>query len=110
LRSMVSLGYGGSLGGSGHAEHGVLVWPSVAPMNAHEIRSSARVDVELRHSLGAQLSGLAAIPLGTGAFIALVGSEATYALGRFTLGAGARHGLASHTAGLVFTSSVMVMF
>lgn len=106
----ITLGYGGSLGSGGHAEHGVLVWPSVSPMNGKEIRSTAQLGIDVSHGVGVSLSGLGAVPVGNGAFLALAGAEVTYRLGRYTAGAGARHGLAQHTANLVLTSSLMGMF
>jgi hypothetical protein len=106
----LTLGYGGALGGEGHAAHGVLLWPGVAPMNGQEIRSTARVGVDLASGVGASVSGLAAVPVGDGLFMALIGGELSYSMGHYTLAVGARHGLASHTARLVLSTSVMAMF
>jgi hypothetical protein len=107
IRGELSLGYAGALGSAGHAEHGVLVWPPVAPMNAREVRADATVSATLWRQLGASVTSLAAIPLGDGEFIALVGGDITYRVGRVTVTAGARHGLAHHTLGLAWSAGVM---
>jgi len=107
--SGASLGYGGALGGGGHAEHGGGVWPPVAPMNGHEIEGSLQETVTLgRFGLGASLSG--ATPLGDSLTLALFGVGATINLGRMELGVGVGHGLLDHPAGLRATTHAMASF
>lgn len=105
-----SLGWGGGLGGKGHAEHGGGVWPPVAPMNAQEIELSIAPQLSLGHGIGvgAGLSGAA--PIGDGKVIGLVEAGATIALGRFELGVGVGHGIAGHPGGLRGGTHVMAMF
>jgi hypothetical protein len=110
LSGAASLGYGGALGGGGHAEHGGGVWPPVAPMNSHEIEASIQPQIALGRGVGlvAGLSGAA--PIGDGKVIGLVEAGATIALGRFELGVRAGHGVAGHPGGLRGATHVMAAF
>lgn len=105
-----ALGYGTTLGGDGHAEHGVTVWPPVAPMNAHEIRGTLQSRAALWRTLAATASMAAATPVGDGELLALVGGGIAVQLGRADVGLEASHGLAGHTAGLVLGSHLMFSF
>lgn len=110
LSAAAVLAYGGSLGDGGHEEHGVDVWPPVAPMNAHEIEASLRPRLELGRgvAISAGLSGAA--PIGDGDLIGLVDGGATIALGRVELGVRVGHGLAGHPGGLRGGTEVMASF
>lgn len=105
-----SLGWGGALGGGGHAEHGGGVWPPVSPMNAQEIELSIAPQVEFGHGIGVGVGLSGAAPIGDGKVIALVQAGATLALGRFELGVGVGHGIAGHPGGLRGGTHVMAMF
>lgn len=104
------VGYGGAPAGGGHAEHGVPAWPPVNPMNGHELRATANLNIAVAGDMGVATRGVVAVPLGTGDVLGFVGAGATYQLGRYTVGAGAGHGLAGHTAALVVTANVMSGF
>lgn len=110
LSASGSLGWGGAVGGGGHAEHGGGVWPPVSPMNAQEIELSISPALALGRGIGltAGLSGAA--PIGDGRVIGLVRAGATIALGRFELGLAAGHGVADHPGGLRVGTHVMAMF
>lgn len=106
----VSLGYSSTLGGEGHAEHGVPAWPPVSPMNAREIRAVASARLALWRWLGAAASASGAAPVGDGDFLAMVGGGLVGQLDRFDVGVDASHGLAGHTAGLVVASHLLFSF
>lgn len=110
LSGQLSVGYGGALGGHGHSEHGVDVWPPVSPMNAHELTTKLGAAIAIAGGVGLDLALHTGTPLGDGAFLGIAGGGVTYDLGRFRLGAGARHGFAGHTADLVLSSYVMASF
>ena len=105
-----SLGWGGALGGSGHAKHGGGVWPPVSPMNAQEIELSIAPQLGLGYGIGLGAGLSAAAPIGDGKLIGLVRVGATIALGRFEVGLGAGHGVAGHPGGLQIGTHVMAMF
>jgi hypothetical protein len=110
LSAAAALAYGGGLGGGGHAEHGVDVWPPVAPMNAHEIEASLRPRLELGGGVAVSAGIAGAAPLGDGELIGLIDGGATIALGRFELGVRVGHGLAEHPGGLRGGTEVMASF
>ncbi len=110
LAASASLGYGGSPGGGGHAEHGGGVWPPVAPMNAHEIEAALQAQVALGRGFGLSAGLSGAAPLGDGDLLALAGVGATFDLGMFELGLGLGHGLLDHPAALRATTHVMASF
>lgn len=106
----LSLGYSSTLGGEGHAEHGVPAWPPVSPMNAREIRAVVGARVALWRWLGAAASASAAAPVGDGDFLAQAGGGLVGQIDRFEVGVEASHGLAGHTAGLVVGSHFVFAF
>lgn len=104
------LGYNGAIGGGGHAEHGVPVWPPVAPMNAHELALAGVVGVALGRGVGVSVQLSTAAPLGEGEFLALAGAGGSVTLGKIELGLGLRHGFSGHTAGLVASGHAITSF